>query len=188
MPIGSDFLRTNSEQQINLCKEVPEQDSTDKSFCYEKIFAELYLAGKYIWVLSYLPHIYIKEKYFSHQWKNLTVWNTGKRKKNPLWKGSFTIPVKVYVSKHVSWTNRKHKNKRWLKVVCLHLAIGNYVFQQEKTLGKLLEEFSFGSGNRWARVLLRHCLQSQKLLNSVAAEASYNTVCSSLCGQSQAAV
>lgn len=48
MPIGSDFLRTNSEQQINLCKEVPEQDSTDKSFCYEKIFAELYLAGKYI--------------------------------------------------------------------------------------------------------------------------------------------
>lgn len=65
MPIGSDFLRANSEQQINLCKEAPEQDSTDKSFCYEKIFAELYLAGKYIWVLSYLPHIYIKEKYFS---------------------------------------------------------------------------------------------------------------------------
>lgn len=35
-----------------------------------------------------------------------------------------------------------------LKIVYLHLAIGNYVFQPEKTLGKLLEEFSFGSGNR----------------------------------------
>lgn len=139
-------------------------------------------------VFDYLTHIYIKEKHFSHQWENLITWGTVKRKKNPLWKGSFTLLIKVDVLEYVSWTNQKYKNKRWLKIVYLHLAIGNYVFQPEKTLGKLLEEFSFGSGNGWARVLLRHCLQSQKLLNSEAAKASYNTVCSSLCGQSQAAV
>lgn len=181
MPIGSDFLRANREGLGNPRKGISEQDSTDKPFCYEKYLKstlnrEMWLTGS---VFNYLPHIYIKETRFSHQWENLITWGTGKRKKNPLWKGSLTVPVKVDVLEYVSWTNQKYKNKRWLKIVYLHLAIGNYVFQPEKTLGKLLEEFSFGSRNRWARVLLRHRSQSQKLLNSAVAKASYNTVCSS---------
>lgn len=52
----------------------------------------------------------------------------------------------LVVSKYVSWTKRKYR--RGLKIVYLHLAIGMYVFQLEKTPRKLLEEFSFGSGNR----------------------------------------
>lgn len=92
MPIGSDFLRTNSEQQINLCKEAPEQDSTDKSFCYEKIFAELYLAGKSEWLYEYSATCHTstsRKSIFPHQWKNLTVWNTGKRKKKSIVKRLF---------------------------------------------------------------------------------------------------
>lgn len=69
---------------------------------------EMWLTGS---VLNCLPHIYIKEKHFSHQWKNLITWGEGKRKEDPLWKSSFTALVKVDVLEYVSWTNQKHKNK-----------------------------------------------------------------------------
>lgn len=39
------------------------------------------------------------------------------QKKNPLWKGFFTILAKLDVLEYVSWTNEKYKNKTWLKIV-----------------------------------------------------------------------
>lgn len=140
-------------------------------------------------VFNYLPHIHIKKSIFPTSGRIVLhgVQGKGKKIRNHS-ERLFHHSSRSGCLKYVSWTNRKYKNKGWFKIAYLHLAIGNYVFQPEKTLGKLLGEFSFGSGNRWARVLLRHCLQSQKLLNSAAAKASYNTLCSSLCGQSQAEV
>lgn len=69
---------------------------------------EMWLTGS---PFNYLPHIYIKEKHFSHQWKNLITWSTGKIKENPLWKSSLTALVKVVILEYVSWTNQKYKNK-----------------------------------------------------------------------------
>lgn len=63
---------------------------------------EIRLTGS---VFNYLPHIYIKEKPFSHQLHGV------QGKENPLRKSSVTALVKVAVLEYVSWTNRKHKIK-----------------------------------------------------------------------------